>query len=76
MKIRPQSSVVTIYNQFGHKAQVHLPCETVVVSRDATHCGEKHVSQDWREVRLNGVPHEVRVGILQAWAQYNAEKAV
>jgi hypothetical protein len=34
-----------------------------------THVGEKLPSQDWREVRLMGCPHEVRLKIIQAWKE-------
>lgn len=65
----------TIYNQFGYIAQV-TGDRTCVVHRVAelhrgqllnTHVGEKLPSQDWREVRLHGCPHEVRVAIIEAW---------
>lgn len=31
------------------------------------HVGEKHPSQDWREVRLFGCPDGVRNAIINAW---------
>jgi hypothetical protein len=67
-----QRSVYVLFEDEHYIARVHLPCKTVVVSRKGAlnggaHCGEKHVSQDWREVRLLGVPDEVRVQILEAW---------
>jgi len=35
-----------------------------------THCGEKHSSQDWREVRILGCPDEIRVEIVKAWRRF------
>jgi hypothetical protein len=32
--------------------------------------GEKHPSQDWREVKLMGCPDEIRVKIVQAWKDF------
>jgi hypothetical protein len=68
-----QRRVVTVYDRGGYIAQVYYPCETVVVCRkgpNGAHCGEKHASQDWREVRLRGVPDETRVEIVQACKDY------
>jgi hypothetical protein len=42
-----------------------LPNRQVISS----HIGEKHPSQDWREVRLMGCPDEIRVKIVQAWRE-------
>ena len=65
----------TILNEGGYTAQVS-PDGTCVVHRSGelfngqvltAHVGEKLPSQDWREVRLMGCPHEMRVKIIQAW---------
>jgi hypothetical protein len=67
--------VKTIYDEGGYIAQVSRD-GTCVVHRYGVlhnkqtltaHIGEKHPSQDWREVRLMGCPHEIRVKIVQAW---------
>lgn len=64
-----------IYNQNGYIAQLS-PDTNCVVHRVGelpngqilnTHIGEKLPSQDWREVRLMGCPHEVRLAIIEAW---------
>ena len=66
-----------IYDKQGYMAQVTRD-GTCVVHRVAelpnrqvlsTHVGEKHPSQDWREVRLLGCPDEIRVEIVQAWRE-------
>jgi hypothetical protein len=71
------TSVKTILDEDGYIAQVsddftcvvhrigHLPRGQVL----STHVGEKLPSQDWREVRLMGCPHEVRMKIIQAWKE-------
>lgn len=72
-----QRRVVTVYDKGGYIAQVYYPCDTVVVCRKGergAHCGEKHASQDWREVKLLGVPDEIRVEILEAWRDYKNRK--
>ena len=46
---------------------VHRTAELPNGQRLTTHVGEKHPSQDWREVRLLGCPDEIRVEIVQAW---------
>ena len=65
----------TNYQQHGYHAQISRD-GTCVVHRVAelpnkqvlsSHVGEKHPSQDWREVRLMGCPDEIRVKIVQAW---------
>ncbi len=66
-----------VYNRYGYTAQVTQD-GTCVVHRSGelangqmlhTHVGEKHSSQDWREVRLMGCPHEIRVEIIDAYNQ-------
>ena len=65
----------TIYQQNGYYAQVTRD-GTCVVHRIGslpngqvlnTHVGEKHPSQDWREVRLMGCPDKIRSEIIEAW---------
>jgi hypothetical protein len=67
--------VRTIYQQDGYIAQV-TDDTTCVVHRIGelpngqvlnTHVGEKHPSQDWREVKIMGCPDEIRVKIVQTW---------
>jgi hypothetical protein len=67
-----------IYKNHGYEANIH-PCGTCVVTRSVighrdtvmtTHCGEKHTSQDWREVRILGCPDEIRVEIVKAWRRF------
>jgi hypothetical protein len=69
--------VKTILDEDGYIAQVSGD-GTCVVHRIgelprgqvlSTHVGEKLPSQDWREVRLMGCPHEVRLKIIQAWKE-------
>jgi hypothetical protein len=61
-----------IYKKNGYDARVYRS-NVVVVYRDgatatgATHVGEKHPSQDWREVCLAGCPDNVRQEIIEAW---------
>lgn len=64
-----------IFNEQGYIAQVS-PDTTCVVHRVGelangqmlnTHIGEKLPSQDWREVRLMGCPHEIRIKIVQSY---------
>jgi hypothetical protein len=71
--------MIKIYNKHNYEANVHK-CGTCVVTRSVTlgrgammttHCGEKHTSQDWREVRLMGCPDEIRVEIVQAWRKFS-----
>lgn len=71
--------MITIYKQHNYEANIH-PCGTCVVTRSVTghrdtvmttHCGEKHVSQDWREVRLLGCPDEIRLEIVRAWRRFS-----
>jgi hypothetical protein len=33
----------------------------------SSHIGEKHPSQDWREVKLLGCPDEIRIKIVQTF---------
>ena len=67
----------TIYQENGYHAQISRD-GTCVVHRVAelpngqvlsSHVGEKHPSQDWREIRLMGCPDEIRVEIVQAWKE-------
>lgn len=71
----PKLKIKIVYNHNGYIAQV-TEDGTCVVHRTGehvngqvlnTHIGEKLPSQDWREVRLMGCPHEVRVAIIEAW---------
>jgi hypothetical protein len=61
-----------IYKKNGYDARIDRN-KVVVVSREASgargssHVGEKHASQDWREVRLMGCPDNVRQEIIDAW---------
>ena len=64
-----------IFEEQGYIAQVS-PDTTCVVHRVGelangqvlnTHIGEKLPSQDWREVRLMGCPHEIRIKIVQSY---------
>ena len=80
IKIKNQISksnlkIKIVYNQHGYTAQM-WPDTTCVVHRSVdlargqmlhTHVGEKHPSQDWREVQLHGCPHEIRLAIIEAW---------
>ena len=67
-----------IFEQDGYIAQttrdgtcvVHRVAELPNQQRLTTHVGEKHPSQDWREVRLMGCPDEIRVEIVQAWKDF------
>jgi hypothetical protein len=64
-----------IFEKHGYIAQlsrdntcvVHRVAELPNKQRLTTHVGEKHPSQDWREVRLLGCPDEIRIEIVQAW---------
>lgn len=66
-----------IFEKHGYIAQlsrdgtcvVHRVAELPNGQRLTTHVGEKHPSQDWREVRLLGCPDEIRVKIVQAWKE-------
>ena len=66
-----------IFEKHGYIAQlsrdntcvVHRVAELPNKQRLTTHVGEKHPSQDWREVRLLGCPDEIRVEIVQAWKE-------
>jgi len=64
-----------IYKKNGYDARIDRS-GVVVVSRDgsaavnASHVGEKHPSQDWREVRLMGCPDNIRQEIIQAHDEY------
>jgi len=64
-----------IYKKHGYDARVdRIGC--VIVSRDkrgavnATLVGEKHPSQDWREVKLFGCPDNIRQEIIEAHDDY------
>lgn len=65
----------TIYKQKGYDAWVDAS-GVVVVYRDrqgacsASHVGEKHPSQDWREVKLVGCPDNIRQEIIKAHDEY------
>ena len=73
----------SIYDKNGYSAVV---CRggTVVVTRTTAggdsqtpltgHIGEKHTSQDWREVVLCGCPLEIKREIAKAHLQYLAEQ--
>ena len=75
MKHLPLSNLKKIYNKHDYSAYIHTPSETVVVYRGidkggytlGAHVGEKHKSQDWREVMLFGCPHHIRMEIISAW---------
>lgn len=63
-----------IYNKGDYYAQiVNGACVVHRVTKGvrgvvmSVHCGEKHESQDWREVTLHGCPNEIRVEIVQAY---------
>ena len=66
-----------IYENHGYIAQttrdgtcvVHRVAELPNRQVLSTHVGEKHPSQDWREVNLMGCPNEIRVEIVQAWRE-------
>ena len=55
--------------EYGTITATQYQCGTIVVHRHngsvGAHCGEKHPSQDWREVKLIGIPHEVRLEIIK-----------
>ena len=66
-----------IYDKHSYMAQIGRD-GTCVVHRIGslpngqvlnTHVGEKHPSQDWREVNLMGCPNEIRVEIVQSWRE-------
>lgn len=67
-----------IFEKHGYIAQlsrdgtcvVHRVAELPNKQRLTTHVGEKHPSQDWREVRLMGCPDEIRVEIVQTWKDF------
>lgn len=68
-----------IYSEHGYNAVVDRT-GTVVVTRHracgdilahmTTHVGEKHQSQDWREVVLCGCPVEIKREIAKAHLTY------
>ena len=64
-----------IYKKNGYDARIDRS-GVVVVSRDkegavnSTHVGEKHPSQDWREVKLFGCPDNIRQEIIEAWHEH------
>ncbi len=69
------SGIKIIFEEQGYIAQVS-PDTTCVVHRVGelangqvlnTHIGEKLPSQDWREVRLMGCPHKIRIKIVQSY---------
>jgi len=76
-----KSTVTTIYDKGEYIAQHHSRSGVVVVCRHymigerkaATHVGEKHESEDWREVRLRGCPDDVRREIIEAWGRFQEE---
>jgi len=60
-----------IYNKNGYHAWIDRNGVVVVhrlgnVVLNATHVGEKHPSQDWREVKLFGCPDDIRAEIIDA----------
>ena len=65
----------TIYRKHGYHAYIDRS-DVVVVYREApatplncrltSHVGEKHPSQDWREVVLSGCPIEIKREIAKA----------
>jgi hypothetical protein len=60
-----------IYNKNGYHVRIDRN-GVVVVHRhgggtlNATHVGEKHPSQDWREVKLFGCTDDIRAEIIDA----------
>lgn len=73
-----EQKITTIYDDGLYIAQHHARSDVVVVCRRysigqrsaATHVGEKHPSEDWREVRLRGCPDEVRAEIIKAFKAF------
>ena len=67
----------SIYDKHGYKAKVDYT-GTVVVTRPKAggdiHIGEKHTSQDWREVTLCGCSTELRQEIMEAHLTYLREQ--
>jgi len=65
----------TFYKANGYHAWIDLS-GVVVVYRERkgacspSHVGEKHPSQDWREVKLMGCPDNIRQEIIQAHDEY------
>jgi hypothetical protein len=67
--------MITIYRKHGYHAYIDRS-STVVVYRESqatplncrmvAHVGEKHTSQDWREVTLYGCPIEIKREIAKA----------
>lgn len=65
----------TLLKNYGYIAYVDRS-GVVVVYREsqgacgASHVGEKHPAQDWREVRLMGCPDNIRQEIIEAHDEY------
>jgi len=67
--------MITIYRKHGYHAYIDRS-DVVVVYRETeatphnvrltSHVGEKHPSQDWREVTLLGCPIEIKREIAKA----------
>ena len=75
--------MTTIFEREGYIAAVANRCcvvhRVVTLPREQrliTHVGEKHESQDWREVNLIGCPDEIRVQIVQAWRNWEKQNRI
>jgi hypothetical protein len=69
----------SIYDKNGYNAVLDISGNVIVTrERDpslgfapmVTHVGEKHTSQDWREVNLPGCPIEIKREIAKAHLTY------